>query len=172
MKNQITFFVIATLVALGGIFIVTYEGKPEAPLVGEDGKISGAYSIEGVMDLGRPYVCTFEKQDENSKVAGIIHTDGKNIYGEFRILSEALKGEEFSSFLIVMGKDAYTWTSLAPVGYKTKVVKNTSVGASPGEQAQLVGLRDKVEYECEPWAEADPTLFELPGWITFTELPR
>lgn len=172
MKNQITsWLVIIALIALG-IFVYIYGSRPAIPMVGENGKISGNYAIEGIMRLGKPYVCTFEKSDGISKIAGVVHTDGQKIYEEFRIKTDALEGKEFNSFLIIRDGEAYTWTSLQNIGYKSSVAKSASKNASLQEQAQIIGTRDKVQYECKPWPEVDNTIFETPAWITFSELKK
>lgn len=168
MKNQTTYILAGVLIVIIGVLVFIY-GRPKAPVVGEDGKISGTYSIDSIMSLEKPYVCTFEKADETSKVSGIIHTDGENIFGEFRIRTDLLE-KEFNSFLLVKDDVAYNWTSLFPLGYKSPAAKSAIKNASPEEQAQIIGTRDKVEYKCKPWPEVDKSAFEPPSWITFTEL--
>lgn len=169
MKNQVVFSLVGTVIVILGIFAINYEGRPETPVIGADGKISGYYAIEGIMRLGKPYVCTFEKTDGTSKLAGVIHTDGQKIYEQFRIKTDLIKNE-FNSFLLVKDGEAYTWTSLSDLGYKSSVVKNASRSTSPAEQAQIVGTRDKLVYKCEPWQNVDNTIFEIPTWIKFTDL--
>lgn len=171
-KNQIvSWSVIIALIALG-VFVYVYGSKPAIPVVRENGRISGNYAIEGIMRLGKPYVCTFEKSDGTSKIAGVVHTDGQKIYEEFRIKTDALEGKEFNSFLIIKDGEAYTWTSLQNIGYRSPVAKSASRNASPQEQAQIIGTRDKVQYECELWQEVDNTIFETPPWISFLELKK
>jgi len=169
MRNQIISWLIIVAMVVLGIFIYIYGNKPQIPVVGEDGKISGNYAIAGIMRLGKPYVCTFERADDTSKIAGVIHTDGQKIYGEFRIKTDLVK-DNFSSFLVVKDEKAYVWTSLQNAGYESPVAKSANKNASPVEQAQIVGLRDKILYKCEPWQDTDNSVFELPAWITFSEL--
>lgn len=145
-----------------------YLNKPVKPSVGEDGKIAGNYSLLGIMSLEKPYICTFAKKDETSSVLGTLHINGKNVYGDFRIQTQSLlEGRPFRSFLVVKGKDAYMWTSLASVGYKSKAAKSAFANASPAEQAQIVGLRDRLPYECRPWENPDPSYFEIPSGVNF-----
>ncbi len=169
MKNQITYIVVGIAVIIGGILIFTYGSKPVLPEVAEDGTIKGNYSIEGIIALGKPYVCTFEKTDSTSKVLGIMRTDGENMYGEFRIETELMPAP-FSSFLIVKNNETYTWTTLAPMGYRAPVAKSANRNASPEEQAQLIGTKDEVYYECEVWEEVDSTYFDLPDGVVFEEM--
>lgn len=168
-KKLIWIFILV-IVVLALIYGFNYLNRPEAPAIGKDGKIEGEYTIEGIVSLSKPYVCNFKKSDTASKISGRIYTNGVNVYSEFRILSEAFNNQEFNSFLIIRGEEAYTWTSLAPIGFKSKTVRNASTNASPKEQAQIVGIRDKLPYTCEPWIVVDKTVFDVPSWITFSEL--
>jgi hypothetical protein len=168
-KSQIVSWIIVLIFAVAGVLFFALRNRPETPQIGPEGEINGAYTLEGIMRLGRPYVCTFTKSEGNNEVAGIIHTDGKSAYGEFRVITD-LAEKEFSSFLLIKGNESYNWTSLQNAGYKMPVVKNTGPSASPQQQAQLIGTRDKNEYKCEPWQNPDQTIFDAPSWITFTEL--
>lgn len=172
-KNQKNIISIVTtiIVVAGLVYGFIYLNKPNTPVVNADGSIEGLYSTESIMTLGKPYRCNFEKEDDTSKILGVVETDGSKIKGEFRIIAPSLQEtKEFSSFLIVKEGVAYTWTSLAPLGYKGSVAKSSSVNASPAEQAQIVGTRDKIEYKCKPLENLDSTIFDPPTWITFTEI--
>ncbi len=169
MKNQLIFIGSGLLIVAIGIFLVLYDGKAKTPIPEENGNINGLYSIQGVMNLDKPYVCNFFKQDDSSAISGVLTTDGEKIYGEFKIQTKLLE-KPFSSFLIVKDGFSYTWTSLADIGYKAPSVKNASAGASPSEQAQIVGLRDEMPYECKPIKNIDQTIFNVPVWINLIEL--
>lgn len=172
MRDKIIFPLAGAVLAVLVIFLFNYQNnKLAAPTIGIDGRINGNYAIEGIVGLGKPYVCTFEKTDGASKILGIIHTDGQKIYGEFRIKTDLVK-DEFNSFLIIKDGESYAWTSLQNVGYKSSTAKSASKNASPAEQSQIVGTRDKMDYKCELWQDADNSIFELPVWITFSELKK
>lgn len=166
MNKKILSWGLPVVLIVLGVALYMYASRIEAPMVSESGEIKGEYSLRSIMSLGENYRCVFEKKDDTSEVAGIIHTDGKNVYGEFRIITELFE-REFNSFLIVNDGDAYTWTSLANVGQKSRVADSALRNASPSEQAQIVGLSDKIQYECEPEAGLDSTTFIPPTWVTF-----
>ncbi len=170
MKNQIIFGLSGIIIVALGIFLFTYEGKAKTPITGENGKISGSYSIEGILSLQKPYICTFEKADQVSKVDGKVYTDGYSIYGTFDIQTKAFDNQRLTSFLLVKDNQTYTWTSLFPQGYKAPVTKSATKNARPEEQAQIVGTKDEMQYECEVWSEVDKTLFEIPTSVTFTDI--
>jgi hypothetical protein len=172
MKEQIKYSIGGVALAVICIFLFNYQNdKIVMPTVGADGKISGNYAIESIMVLGKPYTCNFDKSDGSSKISGVIHTDGGKIYGEFKIKTDLIKNE-FNSFLLIKDNMAYTWTSLQNIGYKSSIAKSASKNASPQEQAQIVGTRDKMQYNCELWLNADNSLFETPTSITFSELKK
>jgi hypothetical protein len=172
MRNQIIFIIIGVIAVAAAIFLFSYEGKAAIPEVGSDGSINGNYALEGIMRLDKPYVCTFEKADESSQIAGILHTDGKAVHGEIRV-STNLVDREFTTFLVIKNNESFVWTSLPDfqdIGYKFPTAKSTSRNAAVYQQAQIIGLRDKVEYNCQPWAEVDSTIFDIPDWMIFSEL--
>lgn len=169
MKNEIISWLILIIFVALGIFVYVYGTRPAMPKIEADGRISGNYSIASIMRVGLPYKCTFEKTDGPSKILGVLHTDGNNIYGEFRIRTD-LTENQFNSFLLVKKNDAYIWTSLKPTGYKSSAVQSASKGASIQDQAQIVGTRDKMMYECELLQNLDSTIFEIPECIAFVDL--
>lgn len=174
MKDKITFALIGVALAVLVIFIFNHQSSIKVPIVGVDGKISGDYAIEGIMKLSKPYICTFEKIDETSQIAGVIHTDGKNIYGEIRIKTASIE-KQFNSFVLVKDNESYVWTSLPGlqnVGYKFPTAKSSSKNASPQNQAQIIGTQDLAPYECKPWDNPDNTIFDIPSGITFSELNK
>ena len=167
-KDIIIYPLLGVVLALIVIFAWNYKGRPVPPTVGADGKISGDYTIKGIMSLGKSYECTFGKSDGISEISGALYTDGKNLQGQFRIKTDSVK-DEFNSFLIERDGTAYAWTSLQNTGYKSPIAKSASANASPGEQAQIIGTEDKITYKCEPWQNPDKTIFNVPTWITFLE---
>ncbi len=170
MNNKTTLAIFIIILAILAIFILTLMGGPGRPVVGEDGRVSGSYSLESIMSLNEPYRCVFEMTDETSIVQGVITTHGEDAFGEFRIRTENVEND-FNSFLLIKDKrDAYVWTSLYPFGYQTRAARSAVSGATPAEQSQIIGLRDEVQYDCEPWQNPDDTTFEVPEWITFSEL--
>jgi hypothetical protein len=167
-KHQIGSWLILAAFIIIGIFIYYYGNKPATPEVAADGKISGNYSTASIMSLDKPYECKFSKSDESSSITGTMHTDGKSFYMDFRIKTSIVE-KEFDSFLLVKNKKAYNWTSMQDIGYKSSAARSAVKGSSVAEQAQIIGLRDKLDYTCSPW-DNEPTLFEVPTFITFTEV--
>lgn len=171
MKNKITLLVIGIIIVAIGIFV--YVNHEAVPVIGADGKISGNYSIASIAALGKPYQCSFSKSEESAQVSGIIRMAENKLRGDLDLsLATATSTNQnpssFSSHFIVIDSTAYIWTSLQPIGYKNPVAQSASKGASPIEQAQIVGTKDKEDYICSPW-NADLSAFALPSSITFLE---
>lgn len=168
--KQISQILLGTALLLSLIYSYFEISKPKVPNIEALGNINGEYNIASISALNKPYVCIFEKSDENSNISGSLHILGENVYGDFRIVSKILDGEPFRSFLLIKDGESYTWTSLASVGYKSKPAKSAWRNASPSEQAQIVGLKDKIEYDCKILENIDPTIFGVPDWINFKEV--
>ena len=171
MNKQFLWAGVGVVVVLAGVFLISRGGSNPAPVASEDGSITGKYSIESIMKLGKSYECTFLKEDATSQVSGKVFTDGKQVYGEFNINTQIIN-QNFQSYLIIKDDTTYTWTSLQPIGYKAPVARSATTNASPNEQAQLVGTNDQVDYTCSPWASIDNSKFEIPTNITFTDLKQ
>lgn len=168
MKNKISNWVIAVLLVIIAVLIYQYLSKPVVPVV-KDGAISGEYSLASLLTLQTPLKCTFEKADGVSKILATLYTNKEDVYADLRIQTDSREIGIFNGFLLIKDKTTYTWTSLSNLGYQSKTTSSASRNASAREQAQLIGLKDKLPYECNVLKEADPTLFELPTYITFSE---
>lgn len=173
MQNKKTSFILwiifGILIIIAAIVLLEYKNRVVVPTVGADGKISGNYSIAGIMKLGKPYECAFQKSDGTSNITGTIFTDGSGIYGEFGIKTDLVKNR-FNDFLLIKNGQAYIWTSLGNLGYRSPAAKSANKNASPREQAQIVGTEDVMQYDCQPWNQIDNSVFEIPSSIKFYEL--
>ncbi|MEK7642368.1 MAG: hypothetical protein AAB392_01090 [Patescibacteria group bacterium] len=177
--------IILILLAVGALFIFSKNNGgsiidlSEGILINQDGIIEGNYSIEDIQGVGKPYDCSFRKTDELAQVSGSIRLTENMVRGDFDIdidpkatnFGDSDTGTRafFASHFIVAEGVTYTWTSLQNIGYKSEVVKSAKRDASQAEQAQIVGLSDKIDYHCEPW-NANLTIFQPPNGIEFVEL--
>ena len=170
MKNTIKTWVTVVLLMVGAFFLYQYMSRVEVPVVRADGTVSGTYSLESILTLGKPYKCAFEKEDGVSKISATFYTNTPDVYADFTIQTNTLENQRFNSFFLIKDKTTYTWTSFSNLGYKTPVVKSAFKNATPREQAQLVGIQDKMPYECELLDQVDSSLFIVPTPITFSDL--
>jgi hypothetical protein len=167
MNNKVILPVIGIAIIVAGFMYINYGEK--ALVIGQDGSIKGEYSLQSIMNLGLSYECTFMKNDGSSNISGAIRIADGSARGDFDIVLGDQDGGSFTSHFIMRDSINYVWTSLQPVGYKTKITKSISGSSSPSEQAQIIGTSDKVNYICFPW-NADLTAFKIPSGITFSEL--
>ncbi len=181
MKSAV---VILVILATGAFYLLTKKAEVpfinlnEGVIIMEGGIIKGNYSIDDILGIGVHYKCTFLKTDESSRISGIVRMAEDKIRGDFDIdlistgsnLGDSGEGNvSFASHLIIKEGLAYSWTSLQPIGYKSSVAESSSNNASLTEQAQIIGLKDKIPFECSPW-NAILNAFDLPSGIDFLDL--
>lgn len=166
MRDKILYPLGGVVAALLVMFTYNwFVNRPIIPKIDINGSFSGNYSLEEILKLKKPYICTFTNSDRISDISGTLYIDQEKIAGEFFIKASLLK-QEFKSFLIMTNNQVYIWTSLQKVGLRMPVAKSAKSGASPQEQAQIVGLKDKENYICKLW-QTNPELFNLPSDIIF-----
>ena len=169
MKNKFSNIIIWGLLIVVAILLFRYFSKVEVPKTELNGDVIGKYSIESILTLDKPYQCVFEKEDGVSKITANIFTNEKDIYADFAIQTNAGETGRFNSFFLIKDGSTYGWTSLSNLGYKTGVVKSASINATPLEQAQIIGIKDKLDYKCKLLSQADVSLFIVPSSINFNE---
>lgn len=169
-KNLITSIVLFVCIAIIVILIIRFN-KPTPAIVAADGSVSGNYAISNILALQKSYECSFTKSDEAASVQGTLQTDGSKVRGDFDISLQVGGGQtnSFASHTITKDNTTYAWTSLQPIGYKTRVVKSATRGATPEEQAQILGQNDKVQMSCKP-TTIDQSVFNVPEAISFTQI--
>lgn len=118
-------------------------------------KQGGAYqcSVDQYLDAGMQQM-----------TKGTVYVDDGKIRGEY---STTVQGMTIDTRVIVRDGFAYTWTSMASIGYKAPVVETVGGDASVGTAGkyswndQLIG-----DYDCKPWSP-DSSKFTVPTNITF-----
>jgi len=161
---------IAAVIILIIIFvIVAKKGGTGNISKGENGQLKGEYSLQDIINLKNPYECTFMKNDGASNLSGHVRIAESKVRADLDIEYRAQDGGNFASHFIMMDGLSYIWTSLQSVGYKAKIAESSGKRSSPADQAQILGLDDKMDYNCAPW-NADLNAFKLPQGITFLEV--
>lgn len=166
MRDKILYPLGGALAAV--LVILAYNwfiNRPVTPKIETDGSFSGNHSLEEILKLKKPYACNFKKSDETSEINGVLYIDQEKIAGEFLIKTNFSK-QEFKSFLIIKNDRSYVWTSLQKTGLTMPAAESAKNGASPQEQAQMVGLKDRENYECKIW-QPKAEQFDLPSDIIF-----
>lgn len=121
---------------------------------------------------GGAYQCTVNQYIDaaySSTTKGTVYISDSNIRGDF---ATQVQGMKIDTSFIVRDGFAYTWTSLANTGYKSKVTTDTNANITTDTKlsgsfnwnADMIG-----DYDCTPWTP-NAALFTLPAKITFTTI--
>lgn len=123
-------------------------------------------STKELMARGGNHKCTFTQDVENSKSTGTVYISGVKLRGDF--LSAVTAGGStlnVESHMISDGAFMWTWSSMMPTGFKTKVDQTASADTSK----QGFDANQKLEYTCMNWTP-DEGQFVLPTTVTFAEI--
>jgi hypothetical protein len=179
-----TIISILTIVIIGGIIFYiskSTQGDFSSMVDSSDLQAENANQIEQVgkkmafseflkQDTGS-YQCTVNQYiDEgmSQTTQGTVFIYNGNIRGDFET---TVSGMNIVSSMIVQDTYSYTWSNMAPVGYKVALDKNQieennnqAMSRTYNWNAEQIG-----EYDCQEW-NVDKTKFELPQNITFQEI--
>ncbi len=178
-QSKLIILGLVAVVVLGGAYAALKPKEGIAPTVNEETESQTATSENVPAESGKKmafsefikqggsYKCTVNQSVQGSETEGITYIDDEMIRGEYTVKTQ---GMEIDSNMIVRDGFAYSWSSMMPsMGFKSKVAtdvdQNTGAGASGtySWNAEQIG-----DYSCEAW-DADPSVFELPTTVTFTE---
>lgn len=126
---------------------------------------------------GGSYQCTVTQYIDSaytSSTMGTVYISGEKIRGNYSV---EVQGMKINGSVIVRDGFAYTWSSMASIGYKAKVTEtangsaqvnvNNSGSAASGSfswNSDMIG-----DYDCKPWTTVE-SQFTLPASITFKEV--
>jgi hypothetical protein len=121
---------------------------------------------------GGSYQCTVNQYIDagySSTTKGTVYISDSNIRGDF---ATQVQGMKIDTSFILRDGFAYTWTSLANTGYKSKVTPqantntatDTKLSGSFNWNADMIG-----DYDCAPWT-VNTSVFAIPANITFQEI--
>lgn len=181
MKSTIFILI---LLGVGAVYFFLSDRKMpsidlnEGVLIMADGKITGNYAIKDILELEVPYECNFNKTDTTAQVSGLVRMAEGKVRADFDIQinpqatnfgdSGTDQRAFFASHFILKDGVNYIWTSLQNTGYKSNIT-DSAEGSSKKDQAQIIGIEDKVAFDCKPW-NAVLNAFDLPTGIKFVEL--
>ena len=97
-----------------------------------------------------------------------MYVAGENVRGDFVSTAPAV-GMTVQSHMIQYGGFVYTWSDMAPMGFKTpRVAMGAQKGttAMSGQQGFDMGVA--MAYDCKDWTP-DLTKFDLPAKVKFSE---
>lgn len=123
-------------------------------------------SLADLARRGGAWRCTFTEESETVTSRGTVYVDGEKIRGDFE---SDTQGITVDSHMITDGAFIYTWSPIAPTGYK---VPYSLKGGSGGNETsgQQSDLEQSYDYTCEAWT-VDESKFIIPQ-ISFLEVPQ
>lgn len=136
----------------------------QSAAVGEVSR-SGSGTFADLASLGGDYECTVSMGAEGSGTQGTIYVSGGQMRADF---STSVEGQSVASSMIRSGDYIYTWSDMAPQGFKMKI--DTAAQGSTAAPTGNFDLNAAVNYNCAPWV-SNATQFEVPATVTFMEAP-
>lgn len=117
-------------------------------------------SLAELAQRGGAWRCTFTHETETVTSRGTVYVYGENIRGDFE---SDTQGITVDSHMITSDGFIYTWSPIAPTGYKVPYSLETGTGNGSSE------FRQPYDFRCDPWA-VDESQFIIPSDTTFTDV--
>lgn len=177
IKTIITLLVVGGI-AYGGYYYfqskqtmtsaVTPSAQEEQAQVSKKEEMTTVKTFEDYLKTGS-YSCTVTQDIGVAQTQGTVFIDNGKMRGDF---NSTVQGMNVNTSLVVKEGYTYTWTSLAPIGFKTPLVKGASA-SSTASTSGTYGIDTKKigSYNCVPWT-ADASKFTLPTSVTFKDTPK
>lgn len=117
------------------------------------------------------YQCTVNQYIDagmSQSTQGEVFLFDGNIRGDF---TTQVSGMNIASSVIVRDGFSYTWTNMAPLGFKAEATMLTEDVVDPKQTSgTYMWNSDQIgEYDCQEW-NVDKAKFELPSGVTFQEI--
>ncbi len=123
----------------------------------------GQKSFKTLLAQGGSQKCSVSYATGGVSSQGTVYVSSGKMRGDF---STAVNGQTNVAHMLIEDSNTYTWMEGMNMGYKMKV--DTSAAAGTNGSQNQVDLNQQVDYQCSSWS-ADPSLFNLPSGINFTD---
>ncbi len=167
-KQAFAAIIIALILLIGAIFVFSKSQKNSDSMMDSQKQSTESKSkdLKSILTSGKNLQCNFEYfKNEDEQTAGVVYVSGDNV----RFDASSYYGLEDSDiFMIRKGNTNYIWGSQLPkdTGLKMEATID-ELFANP--QAKSILDPEKYEYGCQDW-KVDPTAFDLPEKVIFTDL--
>lgn len=138
------------------------DGSGDGEHMAEEKDFSG--SLAELQKRGGNYRCTFSHESEIVRSTGVVYVAGDRVRGDFE--SET-QGISVDSHMIASNGFIYTWSPIAPNGFKTVQV-DTEADGTTETSGEYSDFQQSYDYSCEGW-KVDESKFQLPN-ISFLEI--
>lgn len=140
----------------------------------EEEEISDA-SILDLAKLGKNVKCTYNSNEEETSMEGVVYVAGNKTRSDMKIKSE--EGTEMDSSSITDSEWMYMWSSETDQGTKMNLKEMEALASKyendngSGEESdnQYKDQTQKVDYKCRPWI-VDNSKFDIPTNINFIDM--
>lgn len=117
-------------------------------------------SFAELAERGGAWRCIFTHETETVTLRGTVYVYGENIRGDFE---SDTQGITVDSHMITDHGFIYTWSPIAPTGYKVPYSLEAGTGNGSSE------FRQPYDFRCTPWT-VEETKFAIPADTTFVEI--
>lgn len=158
------------VVLAGGWFLVSSSpGSLETSETQGEPQESSAFTgtLADLASRGGSYRCSVSQESDVASTAGTVLVDGGRVRGDFTSTVVAAGGLSVETHIIIRDDYTYTWTPIAPTGFRARVAQGGSAGDA-SLSGQYADFSQAYSYECDPWS-VDESAFELPP-LTFIDV--
>lgn len=162
---------LAAIVVLGAGWMLFSSSSPTGGSETHESATAESASFSGTLaelaSRGGVFRCTVSQESDVATTEGVVLVDGGRVRGDFVSTVSAAGGISVETHLIVKDGFTYTWTPIAPNGFKARVADGAGSG-SAALSGSYADASQEYAYECAPWT-VDESVFELPA-LTFVEV--
>jgi hypothetical protein len=144
--------------------IVVEEAKDNSVDKNPETENKWSGDIYDLSKRGGDHVCTFSHSSEVALSTGTVYVSGEKIRGDFISNTKIGVDMKIESHMISDGDFVYSWSSMAPTGFKAKVIEG---GSSSAPESVGFNYNQKFEYDCNAW-NVDSEKFVVPSDVKFT----
>jgi hypothetical protein len=169
--QYVTSIVVALVVVAAAYYFLMSGASPVGEATDEQGAAaqsavsrSGSGTFQDLASMSGSYECTISMTTDGATSQGQVYISDGEVRGDF---SATVSGQSVSSSMLQTGGFVYTWSDMAPQGFKMAVTGDA--GATAPTQGGFDPSMD-VSYDCDPWVR-DASKFAVPSDITFMEAP-
>lgn len=163
--------VLAVVVVLGAGWMFFSSSSPQGSDAPGENNASEPESFTGTLaelaSRGGTFRCTVSQESEVASTEGVVFVDGSRVRGDFTSTVAAAGGLSVETHLVVKDGFTYTWTPIAPNGFKARATEGSTAGGA-ALSGNYADVNQAYAYECAPWT-VDESAFELPA-LTFIDV--
>lgn len=125
-------------------------------------------NLTNLMKTGENLKCTVNEQLETQNFVATTYIANGKVYIVSNLTESLPEKDNSETYIIFKDNILYTWgNSSKSSGLKVDLGNNSSIEKSKNS---VIRILENANYNCKPWTEVDPQLFELPTDVSFLEI--